>query len=219
MNKYTFLNEHFNFEFFDVQSNHPLVEKMKENYERINFIHWKDYKNGAAFIEKKSGDVIFFDISNNPFNYACYPFYLKQLPSLKLSDVAFFFTLLDNGNFLKDEIFKVPDDYPSVFAKEILSETYGNVVYTHQLVLLLANCLPQEEVSHFQLNEYRKDFGLRRDSFFVKMKNLFLPDGYNIGELLKAYTPYKKTDNDFGFVTLSTHKMAFDFIQKAKKYL
>jgi hypothetical protein len=219
MNNYSFLAEHFGFKFFDIKSNDPLVGEMKKYYAEINFEHWQDYQHAAAFIEKKSGDAILFDISNNSFDYDCYGFYLKQLPSLKLSDVAFFFTLLQDGTFLKDAIFKIPDNYPSTFAKEILKETYGNVVYSHQLLLLLASCLPKEEVSHKQLNEYRKDFGLRRASFFEKLENLFLPDGCNLGELLRQYTPRKIADCDFGFVTLSTHKLAFDFIQKAKKYL
>ena len=184
MNNYSFLAKHFNFEFFNVKSDNPLVEKMKQYYLGIGE-DWQDYQYGCAFMEKDSGHVFFFSFSNVSFNYECYEFYLKQLPSLGLPDVAFFFTLINDKGFLKKDIFKMPDNFPSPFAKEILQETYGNIVYSCQLMLLLANCLPFEEKSHKHFDEYRRQFGMRKAYFFDKIQTLFLPDGFNLYNLLK----------------------------------
>lgn len=219
MNNYSFLAEHFNFEFFYLKSDHPLIEKLKNYYDEINFDGWKDYKYGSAFIEKQSGHSFFFDISNDIFNYECYEYYLKRLPSLSLPDVSFFFQLILNNFPLRENIFKIPVNYPSPFAKELLRETYGNVVYSHQLMLLLANSLPFEERSHNLFNEYRKQFGLRKAAFFDKINTLFLPDGFNVGKLLKEYTPIKNDNYEYGFVTMPSHQLAFEFIKRAKKYL
>ena len=75
------------------------------------------------------------------------------------------------------------------------------------------------KVSFKNINEYRRLYNGRHGDFYKKLEGLFLPDGYSLYKLLETYTPYHSMSNGFGFLTAPKHKLAYQFIEKAKKYL
>ena len=86
---------------------------------------------------------------------------------------------------------------------------------------LLSCSLKGDDNQHNYINEYRRLFNCRAKKVFDKIEELYLPDGYSLYKLLESYTPYEnnKYSGGFGFLRTPTHKVAWDFIVKAKKYI
>lgn len=215
--KFGFLSNHFSFHHFELSQSCEFYEQVKTFYPDTYF----DYKYGVCFIEKETKTVLNIVCLTNDDNsdFSSFQHYLNQLPNLDLNNVAFLFALTsDNNSRLLNNVFQIPENYPSEFAQSFLKETSGQIIYTYQLMELLSFCLPQSENNHNQINEYRRLYNLRQADFYKKLEELYLPDGYNLYKLLKSYTPYYSTTNDFGFLRVPTHKLAYRFIEKAKKY-
>lgn len=216
--KFGFLSNHFSFKYFDLKSNNDFYKDAK----KILPASCENTKFAICFVENETNAVLqvygytsekkSFDIS--------FQHYLNQLPNLELNNVAFLFAMTNTEDLpLLDNAFEIPKNYPSNFCKSFLKETNGQVVYTYQLMQLLSFCLPTEENSHSQINDYRRQYNMRQASFYERLKTLYLPDGYSLYKLLEDYTPYYRTTGDFGFLTTPTHKMAYSFIEVARKYI
>lgn len=218
---FSHLKDHFSFEVFDLNSAHRFSETLIEKAEK-QFFHLEDFPFGIVFYEKET-DFILYSLHSSSMdcNYEPFEFYLKQLPTLELSDVAYFFSLIDFKIPLQSKAFKFDELYPSEFSKEFLKDTYGNVVYTYQLMQLISFCLRPEERDFNLMNDYRRGYNKRLSKTFEKLKTLYLPDGYSLYELLRNYTPTKTSefDKEFGFVCSPRHSLAYEFIQRAKKYI
>lgn len=216
---FSFLNEHFVFETFQVESHYRFKELVNQDLQKRK-IDLKDYNFINTFYEKDTDHLITFDISTRAdFNNAWLEFYLKQLPSLALSDIRYMFAMGNTNNQLLPNAFKIPADYPSEFCREFLKDTYGRVVYTWQFMELLSCCLLGEENSHKQLDEYRRWYNNRMAKVFPLIEQLNLPDGYNLNKLLREFTPLRPVDSEYGFVIRPLEYHPWDFIQRAKKYI
>jgi hypothetical protein len=147
-----------------------------------------------------------------------FKFYLGQLPSLELHDVAFFFNLLDEEDRYLEGIFQWPKDYPSTFCREYLKDTYGYVTYNYQFMHLVQFSYP-EATSYPVMNDYRNKYNKRLPDIYKSLEKLYLPDGYNLAQLMKHYTIKSKYFEYYGFVTYSSHGTAYKFIACAQKYL
>ena len=216
---FSFLLEHFGYETFELGSGHRFVEpvlidcqKRKFDPDGYNFIN--------AFYEKNTDQMITFEISTeDDFNNDRFEFYLKQLPSLSLSDGKYMFALNKSDLQLLPNAFKLPVDYPSEFCKEFLKETYGRVVYSWQFVQLVTSCLENEDYTINQVDEYCRWYNQRMAKVFPIIENLYLPDNYSLDQLLRKFTPLSAVDSDYGFVIRPNVSYIWDFIQRAKKYI
>ena len=140
--------------------------------------------------------------------------------ALSLSDVALFFAVEWGNKNLYENIFKIDENYPSEFAAELMKETYGTVLFYDQFTTLLAACLPPRENTYQDRNEYRLAFNVGRVDKLKNLETMTLPDGVNLVEFLLKYTVNKNNGADwYGFIGNSTHKLAYNFIVRAKKYL
>lgn len=213
-----FLSNHFHYQLFKISQNNEFYEQAKKQYPE----NYANYKYGICLIENESKSIL--DIccltNEDTTDFSSFHFYLNQLPNLDLNSVALLFALVSNGETrLHNNAFQIPGNYPSEFGKMFLKETFGQVVFTFQFMQLLSFCLPQNENNHNNINEYRRLYNGRHGDFYKKLEGLFLPDGYSLYKLLETYTPYHSMSNDFGFLTAPKHKLAYQFIEKAKKYL
>jgi len=106
------LKEHFVFDTFQFNSQHRFVEEVLLGFQKMK-IDPKEYNFINAFYEKESDHLIIFDISlKDDFNNEWFEFYLKQLPSLALSDVKYMFSLGNSWLQMLPDSFEVPTDYP-----------------------------------------------------------------------------------------------------------
>lgn len=224
---FSFLAEHFNFETFELTPDHRFTQYILNGWKEMDNVKLMQERkmNYACVLKEISTDEILYEIvSPEPIDIAttlkAYHFYLKQLPSLSLSDVAIFFAAMFNDKYLCDNIFKFDEDYPSEFAAELLKDTYGNVIFGYQFTTLIAACLPPVENTYHDRNDYRLAFNKGMTRILDKFETMALPDGVNLANFLKKYTPIYKWNSDwYGHIVQPTHKMAFDFITRAKKYL
>lgn len=213
------LKEHFVFETFQLNSQHRFVEEVLLDFQKRKFDS-KQYNFINAFYEKDTDHLITFEISTkDDFNNDWFEFYLKQLPSLALSDVKYMFALGNGWVQMLPNSFEMAADYPSEFCKEFLKETYGNIIYTWQFMELLGYCLQGEENSHKQIDEYRRWYNMRMAKVFPIIEQLFLPDGYSLDKLLRKYTRLRSSYSQYGFITRPNISSTWDFIQRAKKYV
>jgi hypothetical protein len=216
--KFGFLSNHFHYYQFEIIPGSEFHNQVKKQYQD----NYGDYKYGICLIENETKSIL--DIccltNDDTSDFSSFHFYLNQLPNLDLNSIALLLALISNTHSrLTNNFFQIPHNYPSQFAKIFLKDTFGQVVFTFQFMQLLSFCLPQSENSHNQINEYRRLYNLRQADFFKKLEGLYLPDGYSLYKLLKTYTPYHSMPNNFGFLTRPTHKLAYEFIEKAKKYI
>src|SRR5690242_10683271 len=111
---YSFLKNYFDWQSLPVSENTFLVKNAVE-YIKNRYPDYKDreYKYASIFYEKSTNKIISCGPSDLPESYnKTFEFYLKQLPSLELHDVAFFFNLLDEENRYLEGIFQCPEIYP-----------------------------------------------------------------------------------------------------------
>jgi hypothetical protein len=179
-----------------------------------------DFPYASVFYEKSSNEIFVGNpTSSRVSNKEAFEFFLGQLPSLQLSDAAFFLRLIQQEAPLIEDYFQFSLDYPSPFCKEFLKDTYGYIVYDYQFMQLV----------HFTfryggtfdvLNEFRTGYNKRKTETLEKLENMYLPDGYNLASLLKQYT-IKSIDHyhDYGFVIYPMHDEAYHFMACAEKYL
>lgn len=224
---FSFLAKFFNYEVFELTPEHRLtsyiVQKWKES-DTVKLMEEQKIKYACVLKEISSDEILYSFESAEQIDIdtilKVYQFYLRQLPSLRLSDVAIFFAALFDAEYLCDNLFEVDENYPSEFAAELLKETYGNVIFYDQFTTLLAACLPAAENTYQNRNEYRLAFNTGKMAKLEKLETMTLPDGINLAKFLKKYTPIHKWDSEwYGFIGHPTHKIAFDFITRAKKYL
>lgn len=216
--KFGFLSNHFHYYHFEITPNNEFYNQTVTHYGDC----YLDYKYGIGLIENETKSILEICCLTNDedSDFSSFRFYLDQLPNLELNSVALLFALTSNNHSRRiNNVFHIPKNYPSEFGKAFLKDTFGQVIFTFQFMELLSFCLPKDENSHNQINEYRRLYNTRQADFYKKLESLYLPDGYSLYELLKAYTPYDTMTNDFGFITYPTHKLAFKFIEKAKHYL
>lgn len=213
------LKKHFVFETFQLNSQHRFVEEVLLDFQKRKFDS-KQYNFINAFYEKDTDHLITFEISlKDDFNNDWFQFYLKQLPSLALSDVKYMFALGNGWVQMLPNSFEMPANYPSEFCKEFLKETYGSVVYSWQFVQLVTSCLENEDYTINQVDEYRRWYNMRLAKVFPILQQLYLPDGYSLDKLLQKYTRFRSSDSEYGFVTRPNISHSWDFIQRAKKYV
>jgi len=224
---FSFLAEHFNFETFELTPEHRLTNYIFKELKDSGRSEWpvyQDIKYACVFKEMSTDEVLYSFPSPSPIDIEDelrgYNFYLKLLPSLSLADVALFFAVEWGNKNLYENIFKTDESYPSEFAAELLKETYGNVLFYEQFTTLLAACLPARENTYQDRNEYRLAFNVGRVDKLKNLETMTLPDGVNLVEFLLKYTVNKNNGADwYGFIGNSTHKLAYNFITRAKKYL
>ena len=222
--KYSFLNNHFKFIQFELDKSNeyytPFIKYCKENKFYEDCI--KEYKYGTCLFEIETKEPFFTELTNDEADYSSFEFYLNQLPDLELDNVAYLFSLVSDGATKQlQDAFSIPTNYPSEFAKAYLKDTYGQVVYTYQFMSLLSCSLIGDDNQYNYINDYRRLFNCRAKKVFDKLEELYLPDGYSLYKLLESYTPYNNNEysGGFGFVKTPTHKIAWDFIERAKKYI
>ena len=220
--KYSFLNNHFTFQCYEMNPNdeHYLTYiKNREGDEEIDI----SFTHGASLWENDTKEIIDGRISGSKMDFSSFEFYLNQLPDLELNNVAYMFSLVyNNATNLLEDAFSFPKDYPSEFAKSYLMKTYGRVVTTDQFTGLLSCCLIGDDNNHNYINESRRKFCMRYNEIFEKLEALYLPDGYSLYKLLEDYTPIgtgSEPRTNIGTVFNQRHVIAWDFIKKAKKYI
>lgn len=212
------LSNHFSYKEIEIKSKKDFFEQVKFLYPE----NYLDFQYGVCLVENSTEKILdICYLTNKKFSYNnALSFYLKQLKNLELNSVALMLVLCSNNQSkLFENIYEFPENYPSEFAKAYLKSTYGKIIFNSQFIDLLSFCLPQNETQLLQLNEYKRLYNLRDANFFKKLENIFLPDGYSLYQLLKNFTPFYSSDDDFGFVTFPNHKSAYLFMESAKKYL
>ena len=216
LDKYYWMVESFNFEYFMIKRSHRLMKKLRTHLVRVGHTDWETYnlKYAAAFREQRDDSVLFFDTSSEPIGtglQTSYLFYLKQLPSLSVSDVAMLFALMGKDNYLIEGIFEMTPNFKYPFAATFFNDTYGQVLFDYQFTSLLSICLPVFEKSPTQLNEYLRALKTGQDHKLKRLETLTMPDGTNLSQYLKENTPIKRvfSTNIYGQVVKPTHKFAY----------
>jgi len=217
---YSFLKNYFTWATIALDDEtHPLCnianEYIKEYYPGI-----RHYSYASIFYEKDSNLILGGNPDDLPVSYKeTFEFFLEQLPSLQLSDVSLFLDLIHKEPTVFGTFFQLPIDYPSTFCKDFLKDTYGYIVYNYHFMQLIQFCLPFGGTFGV-VNEYRNKYNKRTPEIYQKLEKMYLPDGSNLGELLKRYTIKTLNGNpDYGFVSYPRHDEAYHFIVSAQKYL
>lgn len=218
--KFGILANYFHYNQFEInkKDNSKLLEKVKEYYNDV----YQNYKYATCLIETETNDILYVSCLTNidNLNVKRFGFYLDQLPNLELNTVSMLLAFSSQSNStLLNDIFQIPENYPSDFCRMYLKDTFGRVVFTFQFMELLSFCLASEENNTKQITEYKRLFNQRNSSFFEKLNSLYLPDGYSLYKLLKKHTPFESDSTDFGFVTHAKQDIAYKFIKRANKYL
>ncbi|MEX2379161.1 MAG: hypothetical protein WD530_00340 [Vicingaceae bacterium] len=207
---YSFLKDRFKYTIYSTTSESSLTSALRTHFNDPELIDSFPY--AISLIETTTGEPITFMLTTDEKpDCSSFEFYLNQLPDLNLNNVTLLLALSMPGTQKQVNIFQFPSEYPSTFAKELLQETYGKLVYDHQFENLIRTCLPQKEQTKENLSYYRKAFNKRQCDFFKKAKTLFLPDNTNLYVFLKDFTPVRESNMEFGFVTTPNHKEAFRF--------
>ncbi|MGN6802011.1 MAG: hypothetical protein ACTHJN_08905 [Ginsengibacter sp.] len=217
---YSFLKNYFDWQTFPVNDNSSITRSAVE-YIKNFYPDYRDreYKYACIFYEKSTNKIISCSPCDVPESYnKSFHFYLQQLPSLQLHDVAFFFNLVNEEDLFMEDMFQWPENYPSSFCKEFLKDTYGYVTYNYQFMHLVQFSYP-EATSYPVMNDYRTKYNKRLPDIYKSLEKLYLPDGYNLGQLMKHYTIKSSYFDNYGFVTYPAHAIAYDFIACAQKHL
>ncbi len=216
LDKYYWMLESFNFEYFMIKRSHRLMKKLKTQLIRVGHKDWEKYnlKYAAAFREQRDDSVLFFDTSSEPMGrglQTSYLFYLKQLPSLCVTDVAMLFALMGKDNYLLDGVFEIDANFKYPFAASIFKDTYGKMLFDYQFTSLLSICLPVFEKTPSNINDYLRALKTGQNDKLKRLQTLTMPDGTNLAGYLKENTPIKKvfSTNEYGQVVKPTHKFAY----------
>ena len=221
LDKYYWMLESFNFEYFMIKRSHRLMRKLRTHLIRMGHTNWEEYtlKYAAAFRAQRDDSVLFFDTSSEPMGKgleASYLFYLKQLPSLSMSDVAMLIALIGRDNYLCEGVFEVAPNFKYPFAATFFKDTYGQVIFDYQFTSLLSICLPGLERTPTQINDYLRALKTGNDEKLKKFETLSMPDGTNLAQYLKENTPIKKvfSKSEYGQVAKPTHKFAYQVCKR-----
>jgi hypothetical protein len=212
------LAQHFSFVCIEIKQHSPYFEQIQQAYPDS----YSNYTYATAFIEIATAKALtIWCLTNEKMEVdGAFAYYLQQLPSFELENVAMLFALLlGSETRLQPTMFSFPAEYPSYFGRQFLQATHGKVLYHHQFINLFSCCLPSHLCSYEQLNHYRQQFNLRTAAIHAILEPLYLPDGYPLSQLLQQYNPICKADNGYGFTIHPRYAVAFDFMQAAKQYL
>ena len=68
LDKYYWMLESFNFEYFMIKRSHRLMKKLRTHLIRMGHTKWEEYslKYAAAFRAQRDDSVLFFDTSSEP---------------------------------------------------------------------------------------------------------------------------------------------------------
>jgi hypothetical protein len=69
------------------------------------------------------------------------------------------------------------------------------------------------------INEYKRLYNCRAASVFTEIESMVLPDGYPLSNLLKEFNLLGNQGDNYGFVSRPNYCLAWEFIEKAKKYV
>ena len=214
-NQFSFLNKKFRYQDVAI-CNDEILKKCKTVWGEDA----DNYKYATGIVEVDTNELILIGLTTELKNYESFEFYLNQLTICNVQNVVLLLALVSLDAPLNENAFQFPTMYPSSFAADILKETYGNVVFRHQIMQLLGRCLPPEENNSRQIIEYTRQFNCKQKSFFDMLEKLYLPDGYSLYKLLEKYTPHgRRIAGDFGFVSQPLYQQAYQFIQSSNKYI
>lgn len=216
--KFSNLNKYLKCQHFELLKDSEIYNIFKKDCEtRID-----ECKYGVGIIETQTNNIFVLEVSNEIENYESVEYYLQQLPNLDLKTVTMFLCMTGANSILVENLFRMPDNFPSPFAASFLKETYGNIFFDYQFIQLLQCSLPNEEKGLKQIVEYKRQFNCGMARFTDKLKELYLPDGYNLYDLFEKYTPggrRNNTENKFGFAVHPSYISAYQFINYLKNIL
>ncbi|MFY7652744.1 MAG: hypothetical protein ACOVQE_08565 [Chitinophagaceae bacterium] len=214
-NRLEFLNAHFKCQYVEL-AKYPIIRQQFESYYNEQT---KGYQFGLGIIEISTNQVLVLGLANEIDNNIPFEKLLSQMPNLSLQNILMLLALVHSKKILTYNPYERSEDYPSEFASELLKDTNGYVLFRYQMMQLLSSCLTVEENNTQQIVEYTRQFNNRNASFFKKIENLHLPDGYCLADLLLKYTIVGNENDSFGFVSHPMYRQAYQFIQQTKKYL
>lgn len=173
-----------------------------------------------ALTEKKTGEPISVwqnsephDSTENLF------FYLEQISEVNFQNLLMLLTFaFSPGESPKMEnAFQFPQNYPSTVAMEILKETYGRILYHHQLENLIRCCTPLLSPAV----HYRKGLNRKETQCIQTLESLYFPDDVPLKLVLNHYMPLgnPKTQITTGLVVAPPFAEAYKLHKKIKKWV
>lgn len=162
-----------------------------------------------------TGELIMFCQTSNPnFNTENFYFYLKKLPNVTYNNVLMLLTLAFTPGSLV--AFKLSKNYPSLFAAEVLKETYGYLLYHYQLENLISSCRPYLTSAEY----YRKGLNRKESQIVQTLEVQYLPDNVPLKKLLYNFMPLGKSENTDGLGCLISPPFAEAYLlyEKMKKW-
>jgi hypothetical protein len=215
---FSLIKDRFKYTVYSTTSKSKMVNALKTHFNDPNLTDSFPY--AIALIDTTTGEPLTFMLTTDEKpDVSSFEFYLNQIPDLNLNNLTLLLALSMPGNQKQENTFQFPSDYPSAFAKQLLQETYGKLVFNDQFENLIRSCLPQKEQTKENLSYYRKAFNKRQSDFFKKAETLHLPDNTNLYDFLKEFTPLRESSMEFGFVMTPNHKAAFRFSELANQIL
>ena len=115
-----------------------------------------------------------------------------------------------HSDYLIENPFKTRENYPSEFAQNYLKNTFGLIVYKNQLIELLKASLPYSKHNANHINSIIKSFNQKKHNTYDELKNLILPDNYNLFELLKENTPLCNFNKEIGIVVDPNYRLSYN---------
>ena len=216
-----FLSAHFHYEYRSAKV--VALQEKGGDYMQFYEDYYEQFKYAVCLVESKTKKIIrYFFTNERGFYFHPFMHYLNQLPDLSLKNVIYFFNLInytENVPLLKNA-FQVPDNYPSEYAKELLAETYGYLVYRYQLYELLRSCCPFEYASDdTRFYKFRRDMqGTGKYQACLKqIRDWRLPDNYPLINILQNYTLPNDHIEGILFLDNPRYKEAYKFIKTSKK--
>jgi hypothetical protein len=206
-NTYSFLSNLYQFEYKNTNELDWDLEVMQQyrsldlSSSKYALCIYRDHKQliGVAFFT--SDDTVDY---NERFQY-----FLQFVEIVHIDSISILLAYMIHcdGNF-HDNPFKIREKYPSDFAKNILSNTYGYLLYKFQLAQLLRASLPFDSED---VDRIIKSINHKRISIYEEMKKVILPDNYNLYDLLRDYTPLGKENGGVGFVITPDYRLVYNF--------
>lgn len=215
-NLYEKLNAHFEIKSFNLTQDKIANKVFEKEYKDYDFA---DYPFGVGIYERKSKSIFPLHLSalncDNP-NEA-FQYHLNQLPELTIHNLAMLIALSNFDENLKiRNAFNYPNDYPSDFAKSILKDSYGYILFPYHFYNLILSCQGENVPrSTLQLSDALRDFNKSNVDFFEKIKNYLLPDGTSFYKLLLDCTILKSydTNNLCGLISQPRYNIAYKMLE------
>jgi hypothetical protein len=207
-NTFSLLSEYYHLEF-------KILSELDHSH--MTFLNYKDvdlssyqYALCLYYGQDQLIGIVYFTNENSIDYNERFNFYLQKLKAINMHSIAVLFSyIVCCDAFESKNPYEYENNYPSEFCMHLLQSTNGYVLYRYQLLKLLKASQPY--ATDLDFNQTIKSFNLKKHSVYNDLKDMILPDGYKLYDILQNYTPLGSNNNTFGIVVEPDYKTSYAF--------